>query len=73
MGDFNKNMFQGIGEYRWRSGAYFYGSFVEGKRKGEGIWISNINAEMFDIYKGSYEENKKNGYGIYRWANGTIY
>jgi hypothetical protein len=31
---FKKNMFHGLGEYKWRSGAYFYGNFVEGKRKG---------------------------------------
>ena len=39
------------------------------------MWISklNINDESYDSYHGSYEENKKNGYGIYKWANGTIY
>jgi len=66
-------MFNGTGEYRWKSGAYFYGSFVNGIRKGEGIWISNSVSENADIYKGSYENNKKNGYGVYKWANGTIY
>lgn len=46
---------------------------MNGTRKGHGIWISNLNSQKFDIYKGSYEDNKKNGYGVYQWANETIY
>ncbi len=26
-----------------------------------------------DYYKGEYKNNKKHGFGIYRWKNGTIY
>jgi hypothetical protein len=66
-------MFHGMGEYRWKSGAYFYGSFVKGMRKGEGVWLSNLSSEGCDIYKGAYESNKKNGFGVYQWANGTMY
>ncbi len=51
-GLFKENMFHGLGEYRWKSGAYFYGSFVKGMRKGEGIWLSKLDSENCDIYKG---------------------
>lgn len=44
---------------------------MEGVRQGQGSWKSaKING---DIYVGTYEADKKNGYGRYVWANGCIY
>lgn len=40
-------------------------------RHGHGTWKSaKINP---DIYVGSYENDKKSGYGRYVWSNGCIY
>lgn len=40
-------------------------------RHGHGTWKSaKVNP---DIYVGSYENDKKSGYGRYVWSNGCIY
>jgi hypothetical protein len=40
-------------------------------RQGQGSWKSaKTNG---DIYIGTYENDKKNGYGRYVWANGCTY
>jgi hypothetical protein len=40
-------------------------------RNGYGIWRSQNN--LGDVYEGTYENDMKNGQGIYHWANGTTY
>ncbi len=42
-----------------------------GLREGQGSWKSAAGSG--DSYSGAYQKDKKNGYGIYRWANGTLY
>jgi len=38
-------------------------------RDGEGFWINEIG----DEYQGFFKNDKKNGKGTYKWANGNIY
>lgn len=40
-------------------------------RNGNGTWKSAKS--NFDIYVGSYKNDKKCGYGRYVWSNGCIY
>jgi hypothetical protein len=40
-------------------------------RHGQGSWRSARDSP--DIYIGSYEKDKKTGYGRYVWANGCMY
>lgn len=37
------------------------------------MWVSSITDAQFDRYEGQYKDDKKHGYGIYRWKDGTIY
>ena len=51
----------------------FEGDFVNGIRSGSGKWQSNINSDEYDSYSGEYDRDKKNGFGIYKWADGSEY
>ena len=61
-----------IGAYYWGNGSIYVGEFVEGMRCGRGRWFSSKSG-ICDEYEGEYENDHKNGYGIYRWADGTEY
>ena len=49
----------------------FEGDFVSGIRSGQGNWRSNINSDEYDFYSGEYDKDKKNGFGKYKWADGS--
>ena len=46
---------------------------MSGIRSGSGTWISNIHTDQFDTYTGEYDRDKKNGFGTYKWADGSEY
>ena len=44
---------------------------MDGERCGYGVWQSaELNG---DTYEGQYKEDKKHGFGTYRWSNGSVY
>ena len=51
----------------------YTGEFRNGSRNGFGFWISNYLDTASDSYEGQYLTDKKNGYGIYKWRDGTMY
>lgn len=51
----------------------YEGDFVHGIRSGEGHWRSSTASRDFDQYVGEYDNDKKNGYGKYKWADGSEY
>ena len=61
----------GFGEYYWKNGSYFKGSFKNGLRDDQGIWKKGPGNS--DKYEGQYANDKKCGYGIFTWASGNIY
>lgn len=44
-----------------------------GLRSGKGLWRKIYDDGTLDQYCGYYENDKKNGYGEYSWANGNLY
>ena len=59
--------------YYWKNGSKYEGDFIHGSRCGKGKWVSSIEKPEFDEYEGEYERDKKNGFGIYKWADGSEY
>jgi hypothetical protein len=58
----------------WKNQSSYHGNFKAGMRNGYGEWVSQQDSsESCDIYKGNYQNDKKNGTGTYKWKNGTIY
>ncbi len=51
----------GIGTYKWTSGATYTGQFQNGNRNGYGQYNFNNN----DIYVGEWQNNERHGYGVY--------
>ena len=68
-GTFEKNEFNGYGEYFWNDGRVYKGEWLNGKMhgKGEFTWPDS------KVYIGEYRNDKKEGYGIFTWPDGKIY
>mmetsp|Transcript_12736 Transcript_12736/g.28147 ORF Transcript_12736/g.28147 Transcript_12736/m.28147 type:complete len:267 (+) Transcript_12736:71-871(+) len=62
--------YTGQGKAFYLSGDTYDGTFVEGFRRGKGVYTHSRNG---DTYDGHYEENKKHGYGkmTYTGSRGT--
>jgi len=60
------------GLYTWKNGSTYEGNFTKGKRNGEGTWTSSQHSDIY-IYEGEYHDDKKNGFGIYKFPDGTQY
>ena len=72
-----KIIFEGYFENGFPKGYGKYSLINEG-RYYEGIWDQNIllGIETWKdgtVYIGEFQDNKKNGIGMYRWPDGTIY
>ena len=52
-------------------GSFFKGNFKNGLRNGNGIWKRGPGNS--DKYEGEYVEDKKEGYGVFKWQNGNLY
>ncbi|NNE29462.1 MAG: peptidase C14 caspase catalytic subunit p20, partial [Saprospiraceae bacterium] len=61
--------FDGMGEYRYPSGALYKGQFKGGKIHGHGILYSKNG----NVYKGQWKAHYKNGQGKFIFANGDSY
>ena len=69
IGLFKENNLNGKGiKYSYKTEYYYEGDFVKGLKEGKGIEINNGNK-----YKGSFEKDKKCGYGKLIFESGDIY
>lgn len=48
------------------------GQFVHGMKNGKGKWRKGGKGKE-NMYDGEYADDKKNGYGEFRWASGNVY
>ena len=43
-------------------------------KHGQGKWRSSKSQiQNCNSYEGAYSDDKKNGYGVYKWASGNVY
>ena len=65
------------GIFKYQNGMFYKGEYkiFEDKklRNGKGIMIYKIKGIKKETYEGNFENNKKNGKGIYNFLNGDIY
>ncbi len=53
----------------YTNGDVYNGFWCDGKRSGKGIYRTNSNYE----YKGTFFNNKKHGYGLLTFPDGSFY
>jgi hypothetical protein len=69
VGQWNRDLQDGVGEQVWPDGTRYEGTFAKGVKHGHGrIWWSD-GAE----YLGDIKEDKLSGEGMYRWPDGRKY
>jgi hypothetical protein len=69
-GDFLGGRMEGKAEKLFLNGTTFFeGSYLENFSEGEGI----LRSKNGDLYKGDFKKGKRNGQGIYLWADGRVY
>ena len=49
------------------------GEFKNGLKHGKGKWKKRFNDQSCNMYEGSYEDDKKNGIGMFTWESGNYY
>jgi hypothetical protein len=42
-------------------------------KHGKGKWKKNFESANCNMYDGDYQNDKKNGYGLFTWESGNIY
>lgn len=62
----------GYGQYTWKNGSTYMGEFYDGLKNGFGKWRKEKSARS-NMYEGQYFRDKKQGFGIFKWASGNIY
>eukprot|EP00826_Nyctotherus_ovalis_P001288 TRINITY_DN10190_c0_g1_i5.p1 TRINITY_DN10190_c0_g1~~TRINITY_DN10190_c0_g1_i5.p1 ORF type:complete len:254 (-),score=40.61 TRINITY_DN10190_c0_g1_i5:16-777(-) len=62
----------GYGQYTWKNGSTFVGEFLNGLKSGFGKY-RKTKANRTNMYEGEYLKDKKEGFGIFKWASGNIY
>lgn len=68
-GDFDKDLFNGLGIYFWGDNKKYDGCWKEGKMNGKG----KLNNSDNSYYDGEFLNGKKHGFGKYTWNNNTYY
>lgn len=78
-GDLYEGMFyadklHGSGTFVYANGDSYEGQFVQGKKSGKGVytWVDE-NGTAIAVYQGNFSADKRNGYGIFSTADGTVY
>lgn len=66
-GDWKEDAMDGVGEYRFSSGASYSGAFVANRFHGEGRYAFADGA----TYNGEWFENSMHGYGVYTDPDGN--
>ncbi|PRP80045.1 MORN repeat variant family protein [Planoprotostelium fungivorum] len=80
-GQFSNGTFHGYGTYTSVMGDVYKGLFVNGMKHGKGIEVyaseyeteSATNTRSGRRYEGDFRCGKRNGYGIFTYANGDVY
>ncbi|MBE6637911.1 MAG: hypothetical protein E7616_00430 [Ruminococcaceae bacterium] len=73
-GTFSYDVPWGEGEYRYFNGDVYTGSFYHGKKSGEGVYTwAEVEGEVQRKYEGGFSNDMRNGYGVYYYANGSVY
>ena len=62
----------GYGRYVWKDGSFYVGEFFDGLKCGFGKW-RKTTAHRSNTYEGQYYQDKKQGFGIFRWVSGNVY
>ncbi len=62
----------GYGQYVWKNGSSYWGEFRDGLKHGFGKWRKNREGPG-NAYEGQYYKDKKQGFGIFKWASGNLY
>ena len=62
----------GYGQYIWKDGSCYSGEFQSGLKNGFGKYRKNKDVYC-NMYEGQYYKDKKQGFGIFKWATGNIY
>ena len=62
----------GYGKYIQEKGETYEGKFMFGKMNGFGKWMQSKEKES-NLYIGIFNDNKKDGFGFFRWRNGNSY
>ena len=62
----------GYGQYIWKTGSSYVGEFKNGLKNGMGKWKKAKDGNS-NQYEGEYVNDKKEGYGVFKWASGNVY
>jgi len=62
----------GYGQYIWKNGSTYTGEFQNGLKYGFGKYRKSKESRT-NMYEGQYFKDKKQGFGIFKWASGNIY
>ena len=68
-GETDFGWFDGTGEFSFKTGSFYEGSWDDNQIVGEGVLKSPSEGE----YNGEFKNGKKNGMGTFTWADGSIY
>ncbi len=62
----------GYGQYTWKNGSTYTGEFQNGLKSGFGKYRKSKESRT-NVYEGQYYRDKKQGFGIFKWASGNVY
>ena len=62
----------GYGQYIWKNGSTYTGEFQNGLKNGFGKYRKSKESRT-NMYEGQYYRDKKQGFGIFKWASGNMY
>ena len=68
-GETDFGWFDGTGEFAFKTGAFYEGSWDDNQIVGEGVLKSPSEGE----YEGEFKNGQKNGKGIFTWTDGSVY
>ena len=63
----------GQGTFNWPGGEQFVGEFRNGKRQGQGRYLTGAEAEEVEYYQGEWNQDRYHGKGIFVWKDGSRY
>lgn len=62
----------GYGQYIWKNGSTYVGEFRNGLKHGFGKYRKSKELST-NMYEGQYFKDKKQGFGVFKWASGNLY
>lgn len=71
-GTYHEGKPYGKGRYQWANGSLYIGDFKNGLKSGKGRWQKG-EGNLMTVYEGDYLNDKKHGYGVFRWPSGNYY